>query len=132
MPPEKITTIAIIGANTVVENALSLLLEGAGYSTRILQKPPASAGAASEQPEGVDLLLLMPSLHEEEDEESLLRNIEAAPAAAGVPVLRLSTARKEELNGRAGMVPWPTSFEDLRRAVETALRPALAPAEGKG
>lgn len=113
------TTIAILGADRVVENALSLLLEGFGYSARILEDP--SAANAEEQLGGVDLLLLTPSLREE-TQEGFLKVIEAAPAAAaGVPVLTLSTAPQDELNGRAGMVPWPTPLENLTRAIEAAL-----------
>ncbi len=115
------TNVAIIGADTVVENALSLLLGGAGYDTRVLEDLSASAANAEEQLGGVDLLLLTPSLREE-DEEGFLRAIEAAPAAAaGVPVLTLSTAPQDELNARAGMVPWPTPLGDLTRAIEAAL-----------
>ena len=129
--PTQPTTIAILGADKVVENALALLLEGVGYDTRkILEEPPA--GNAVEQLEGVDLLLLTPSLSEE-NEGGFPSAIEAVPAAADVPVLTLSTAPKNERNGQAGMVvPWPTPLEDLRRAIEAALAPALAPAEGKG
>ena len=114
------TTIAILGADTVVENALSLLLGGAGYSTKILEDPSASAANAEEQLVGVDLLLLTPSLREE-TQEGFLKAIEAAPAAAGVPVLTLSTAPQDELNDLTGMVPWPTPLEDLTRTIEAAL-----------
>jgi sugar/nucleoside kinase (ribokinase family) len=104
----------------VVENALSLLLGGAGYDTKVLEDPSASAANAEEQLVGVDLLLLTPSLREE-TQEAFLKAIEAAPAAAGVPVLTLSTAPQDELNDRTGMVPWPTPLEHLRRAIEAAL-----------
>jgi hypothetical protein len=120
------TTIAIVSANTVVENALALLLEGVGYDTKILQE--SSAADAGEHLGDVNLLLT-PSLSEE-DKEAFLRTVEAAPAAGDVPVvLTLSRAPKEELNGQTSMVvPWPTPLEDIRRAIEAA----LAPAEGKG
>ena len=117
------TTIAILGADTVVENALSLLLGGAGYDTRVLdlEEPSAPAANAEEQLAGVDLLLLTPSLREE-TRESFLKAIEATPAASDVPVLTLSTAPEREPNDRtAGMVPWPTPLEDLTRAIEGAL-----------
>ena len=114
------TTIAILGADTVVENALSLLLGGAGYTTKVLEEPSASAPEAEEQLEGVDLLLT-PSLREE-TQEGFLKAIEATPAASGVPVLVLSTAPQREPNDRtAGVVPWPTPLEDLTRAIEAAL-----------
>ena len=119
------TTIAILGADTVVENALSLLLGGAGYSTKVLEDPSASGANAEEQLVGVDVLLLTPSLREE-TQESFLRAIEVtASAASEVPVLVLSTAPQREPNDRtAGMVPWPTPLEDLTRAIEAALAPA--------
>ena len=85
------TTIALLGADAVVENALSLLLGGASYDTKVLEEPSAFAADAEEQLAGVDLLLLTPSLREE-TQESFLKAIEAAPAASGVPVLTLSTA----------------------------------------
>ena len=115
------TTIAILGADTVVENALSLLLGGAGYSTKVLEDPSAFAANAEEQLQGVDLLLLTPSLREE-TQEGFLKAIEAAPAASDVPVLTLSTAPQREPNDRtAGVVPWPTPLENLRLAIEAAL-----------
>jgi hypothetical protein len=118
------TTVAILGADTVVENALALLLGGAGYSTKVLEEPSASAANAEEQLAGVDLLLLTPSLREE-TREGFLKAIEATPATVGMPVLVLSTAPQREPNDRtAGMVPWPTPLENLRLAIEAALAPA--------
>ena len=124
MTRQEPTTVAILGADTVVENALSLLLGGAGYDTRVLEEPSASAANAEEQLVGVDLLLLTASLREE-TQEGFLKAIEASRAVtAGIPVLTLSTAPKGELNGRTGMVPWPTPLENLRLAIEDALAPA--------
>jgi DNA-binding response OmpR family regulator len=121
------TTIAILGADTVVENALSLLLGGAGYSTKVLEDPSASAANAEDQLQGVDLLLLTPSLREE-TQEGFLKAIEVTPATVGMPVLTLSTAPQDELNDQtAGMVPWPTPLENLRLAIETALAPSSEP-----
>ncbi len=121
MPRQESTTIAILGADTVVENALSLLLGGAGYDIKVLEEPSAPAADAEEQLAGVDLLLLTPSLREG-TQEGFLRAIAAAPAAAvGVPVLTLSTAPQDELNGLTGMVPWPTPLDNLRLAIEAAL-----------
>ena len=118
------TTIAILGADTVVENALSLLLGGAGYSTKVLEDPSAFAANAEEQLVGVDLLLLTPSLREE-TREDFLKAIEATPATVGMPVLTLSTAPQREPNDpTAGVVPWPTPLENLRLAIEAALAPA--------
>jgi DNA-binding response OmpR family regulator len=116
------TTVAILSDDTVVGSALTLLLEGVGYSTRLLREPSATGSAtdAREQLEGVDLLLLTPSLREE-DRKGFLEALGAAPTTVDVPVLTLSTAPHEELVDRTGTVPWPMPFEDLCRAIEAAL-----------
>jgi CheY-like chemotaxis protein len=114
-------TIAILGADPVVENVLALLLGSAGYSTKVIEEPSASAANAEEQLQDVDLLLLTASLREEA-REGFLKAIEATPApVVGIPVLTLSTAPQDELNDLTGMVPWPTPLEDLMRAIEAAL-----------
>ena len=97
------TTIAILGADTVFENALSLLLRGAGYDTKLLEDPSASAANAEEQLGGVDLLRLTPSLREE-DEEGFLRT-GTPTAAAGVAAIALRTpswvpSRREGVSSR--------------------------------
>jgi hypothetical protein len=62
------TTIAILGANTVVENALAQLLKGEGYATRVLKTFPLVVGEAPVEEEmpvvggDVDLVILAPSL----------------------------------------------------------------------
>lgn len=113
----------------MVESALVLLLGDAGYSTKVLEEPSASAANAEEQLVGVDLLLLTPSLREE-TQEGFLKAIEVTPlrGTVGMPVLELSTAPQDELNDRtAGMVPWPTPLENLRLAIEAALAPSSEP-----
>ena len=128
MTRQEPTTIAILGADTVVENALALLLESAGYSVRILSQPSA---AEAGKLDGVHLVLLAPAL-DEKNREAFLKAIEADPTAGGVRVLALSTARKQELEGRTGVVPWPIPLEGLGRAIEASLSPIPAPAEGDG
>jgi hypothetical protein len=54
------TTVAIIGANTVVERALAQLLVGEGYSISLLKS--SSTGVVEEQLDGVDLVVLSPGL----------------------------------------------------------------------
>ena len=111
-------TIAILGNDTVVGGTLALLLEGAGYPARVLQD--TRAADASGQLEGAGLVLLAPSLGEG-DVEAFLKAVEAEPAARGVRVLALSTAPERELEGRAGVVPWPIPFEGLLGAIEETL-----------
>ena len=107
-----------MGEDTVVENALALLLEGAGYSARILQD--LRAAHVDEQLEGVDLVLLAPSLGEE-DKEAFLKAVEADHEAGGVRILTLSTARERELEGQTVVVPWPLPFKRLLEAIEAVL-----------
>jgi hypothetical protein len=54
------TTVAIIGANTVVERALVQLPEGEGYSIRLLKS--SSTVVVVEQLDGVDLMVLSAAL----------------------------------------------------------------------
>ncbi|MDQ3931114.1 MAG: hypothetical protein M3328_18455, partial [Chloroflexota bacterium] len=64
---EQPATIAIIGANPLVENALAHLLAGEGYSTRVLKPFPLTEGESLEEEMpslwgGADLVVLAPSL----------------------------------------------------------------------
>ena len=120
MTRQALHTVAILGNDTVVEGVLALLLEGAGYPARILMD--SRAADASGQLEGVDLVLLAPSLGEEAV-EAFLKALEADPGASGVRVLKLSTAPDRESESRASVVPWPISFEGLLRAIEGTLAP---------
>jgi hypothetical protein len=67
------TTVAILGANTVVENALAQLLEGKGYSTGVLKSFPMGEAVEKEEMPlgGVDLVVLAPSLSTSECEAFL-------------------------------------------------------------
>jgi hypothetical protein len=62
---EQPITVAILGANTVVENALAQLLEGEGYSTRVLKPFPMGEALVEEEGMplggGADLVVLAPS-----------------------------------------------------------------------
>jgi hypothetical protein len=63
---EQPKTIAILGADAVVENALAQLLEGEGYSTKVLKPfPMREALEEGLPPGGVDLVVLAPQpLHQ--------------------------------------------------------------------
>jgi hypothetical protein len=73
------TVVAILGADTVVENALARLQEGEGYATRILKTFPMGETLVEEEMPvgGVDLVVLAPSLSTSEcghDEPMLVCN----------------------------------------------------------
>jgi hypothetical protein len=102
---EQPKTIAILGTNTVVENALALLLEGEGYSTRIPKiSSTTEALVAQEVPSlvgGVDLVVLAPSLSTRECEAFLAarrtspQRISTTTTSSPTPVIVLRSLMKE-------------------------------------
>ena len=120
---EKRITVALLGGNTVVGHALSLLLKSVGYDTKVLEAPPT--GIPRDLLEGVDLLLISPGLTSVRRRESLVV-LKGTRERMGVPVLELSSAIKEGLlDDEVGMVPWPINIEGLAREIEGALTNAV-------
>ena len=120
------TTIAILGSDTVVGSALSALLEGSGYRTRLLESYPT--GVVDELLAGADLLMLTPEVDEGVREAFLGAMGKKEPQKAHMPVIALSKATtiEEGLPEEGVMiVPWPCKTEDLVERIEAALlRPA--------
>src|SRR5215204_6531263 len=114
------TTIAILGGNSVAGRALEALLQGVGYDTRLIEDPPDRS--PEELLEGVRLLLIAPTLSAEA-REVLLAKMGGTLEAANIPVLTLSTTRKEALNDGPVFIPWPCRLEDLTKKIEAALLP---------
>ena len=83
------TTIAILGADTVVGRALGALLENSGYGTTPLDAYPT--GVVDELLDGADLLLLVPRLDEGVREAFLGAMGKSTPQNEGMPVISLST-----------------------------------------
>ena len=120
---KKKSTVALLGGNTVVGHALSLLLKSVGYDTKVLEAPPT--GMPKDLLEGVDLLLISPGLTSVRRRESLAV-LKEARERMSVPVLELSSAIKEELlDDGVGVVPWPINIEGLAREIEGALKNAV-------
>ena len=117
------TVVAILGTNTVVNSALSLLLNGAGYDTRRIERD--LPGLANGLLEGVDLLLLAPGISNA-PRETLLTIVRNNPATAHTPVLTLSSALGEAIGDESGqeVVAWPSPIEELARRIEAVLAPA--------
>ena len=115
------TTIAILGADTVVGRALCALLEGSGYHTTPLDSYPT--GVVDELLDGVDLLLLVPRLDEDVREAFLGAMGKSAPQRASMPVIVLHTALEEDLPEKEGVisVPWPCETKVLVQRIEVAL-----------
>jgi len=118
---ERPTTIAILGADTVVGSAICALLEGSGYRATPIEAYPT--GVVDELLEGVDLLLLAPRLEEGVREAFVGAMGKTAPQTADVPVISLSTALEEGLPEKEGVlrVPWPCETRVLVERIEAAL-----------
>jgi DNA-binding response OmpR family regulator len=118
------TTVAILGTNTAVNGALALLLKGAGYDVRRVEKremPGLSNGLLK----GVDLLLLAPGLGDAQRED-IIATVRDNLITAHTPVLTLSSAKGEALSGdeSGAVVAWPSPIEELARRIEAVLAPA--------
>ena len=117
------TTIAILGSDTVVGSALSALLEGSGYHTRLLESYPS--GVVDELLAGADLLMLTPRVDEGVREAVLGAMGKKDPHKAHMPVIALSTATTigEGPTEEEGVltVAWPCKTEDVVERIEAAL-----------
>ena len=120
------TTIAILGCDTVVGRSLSVLLEGSGYETTLLDAYPT--GVVDELLEGAHLLILTPRVDEGVREAFLGAMGKSTPQKADMPVIALHTATEEELPEKEGVisVPWPCETKDLVQRIEAALLDAPA------
>ena len=119
--PQPTTTIAILGADTVVGRALCALLEGSGYHTTPLDSYPT--GIVDELLDGADLLLLAPRLDEDVRETFVGAMGKSAPQRADIPVIALTIALEEDLPEKEGVisVPWPCETKVLVQRIEAAL-----------
>ena len=115
------TTIAILGADTVVGSALCALLEGSGYRITPIDSYPT--GVVDELLDAADLLLLVPRLDKGAREAFLGAMGKSAPQRADVPVVALTTALEEGLPEKEGVlrVPWPCETKALVERIEAAL-----------
>jgi hypothetical protein len=115
------TTVAILGSDTVVGRTLSVLLEGHGYQTILLDSYPT--GIVDELLEGAHLLLLTPRVDEGVREAFLGAMGKNTPHKADMPVIALHTALEEDLpeKERVQSVPWPCETKVLVNHIEAAL-----------
>ena len=114
------TTVAILGADTVVGRALCLLLEGSGYGTTPIDA--YTIGVADELLEDADLLLLAPRLDEGVSEAFLGGMGKRTPQRADMPVIALTTAVEESPQDEGVQsVPWPCETKVLVERIEAAL-----------
>jgi hypothetical protein len=114
------TTIVILGCDTVVGRSLSVLLEGYGYQTSLLDSYPT--GVVDELLEGAHLLILTPRVDEGVREAFLGAMGKSTPQKADIPVIALSTATQERMPEKEGVmsVPWPCETKVLVDHIEAA------------
>ena len=123
--PNHPTTIAILGADTVVGRALCALLESSGYRTLPIEAHPT--GVVDELLDGAHLLLLVPRLDEGVREAFVGAMGKSMPHTADMPVIALSTAAEEgPLEQGVISVPWPCETKVLVERIESALLDAPA------
>ena len=115
------TTIAVLGADTVVGSALCALLESSGYRTTALDSYPT--GVVDELLDGADLLLLAPRVDGGVRDAFLGAVGKSDPERADMPVIALRTAEEHGLPEKEGVlgVPWPCETRALVERIESTL-----------
>jgi hypothetical protein len=105
----------------VVGRSLSVLLEGSGYQTTLLDSYPT--GVVDELLDGAHLLLLTPRVDEGVREAFLGAMGKSTPQRAEMPVIALHIAVEEGLPEKEGVisVPWPCKTKVLQERIEAAL-----------
>lgn len=125
-PSGTTTTVAILGSDTLAEDILARLLEHEGYAPRIIEAH--TTGVVDKLLEGVDLLLLTPSLSPDV-RGAFLEAMRSNPKTAHVPVLPLSGALRLALLDELSTSSSPQSlFEELVGQIGSALERAAASA----
>jgi hypothetical protein len=120
-------TVAILGANTLLDRILALLLKDEGYDTKLLEAYPT--GLRNELLSRVDVLLLSPYL-DTDVRWAFLEAMRSTPEEAQrIPVLSLSVPLLMALQDELSInVSWQSLFEGLVQELEAAL---LAEAEAR-
>jgi hypothetical protein len=125
-PRSATTKVAILGTDTLAEGILVRLLQKEGYATTILEAHPAMA--ADGLLEGVDLLLLTPSLAPGL-REAFLEDMRCNPKTAHIPTLSFSATLKLALvDEQAVSASWQSLFEELTSQIGATLTRAAASA----
>ena len=121
------TTVAILGASSIVESILARLLEQEGYEVRYLEVDPT--GFVGGPLEGVDVVLLAPGL-QDGVREAFLEAMRSTQETSVVPVLPLSSALKLALLDELAVgASWRTLFEELIGQIGAALASAAESAK---
>jgi hypothetical protein len=119
------TTIAILSTDTVVGRTITLLLEGSGYQTILLDSYPT--GIVDELLDGADLLLLTPRVDKGVRQAFLGAMGKSTPQKGDMPVMALTTAVEVSPQEEGVQsVPWPCETKVLVEQIEAALPGAPA------
>jgi hypothetical protein len=119
------TTVAILGTDSLAEGILARLLEREGYATRLLEASYPMR-MVDELLEGVDLLLLAPSL-KADVRGGFLKAMNSSPKTVAVPVLSFSDTLKLALvDELAVSASWQNLFKELTSHIGAALERAAA------
>ena len=105
----------------MVGRSLEVLLQGAGYGTRIIEEP--TPDYPHDLLEGIRLVLVVPT-PSTESRARFLASMKSRSGGAAIPVLTLSMVLNSELSDPTGNVPWPCRLEDLKNEIEAALHTA--------
>ena len=125
----------------MLENALALLLEGEGYSTRVSKTSSITVALVEQEVPslvgGVDLVVLAPSLSTRECEAFLAARRTSqrisTTTSSPTPVIVLRSLMKEapplleEDDEDVRSVPWPTTPERLVREIKNELHEMYLP-----
>jgi len=112
------TKVVVVGGGPVIGAALESLLESAGYRVRFL--PESMMNELDELLADFELVVVAPALSAER-RRALLDAVLSPPGSAKIPVLELLPANGEERHFRGGVVLWPCSVEELKRAIDALL-----------
>jgi len=109
----------------VVGSSISVLLEGSGYETTLLDAYPT--GIVDDLLEGAHLLILTPRVDEGVREAFLGAMGKSTPQREGIPVIALSTSEEGGLLEEGVLrVPWPCETKVLVDHIEATLLDAPA------
>ena len=118
------TTIGILGTETMVGQAILLILREEDYEIRMVEA--VREGSPDDLMEGVDLLLIPPDLVHRRCKEGLAA-LKGKRERIGVPVLSLTTVKEGLLQEEeVRVVPWPINIEELAREIESVLNTTYA------
>lgn len=111
-------TVAIVGEDPLIGQALESLLQAAGYGTRFVTYPVTdeSCNVVAD----AHVVLLMPGLRNISRKGCLISKVSTA-AATNIPILELISEPDESPSLRTRPVRWPCRLQQLRQEIDATL-----------